>query len=76
MSYYRTCPSCGANLDPGEQCTDCNTVRVSMPNGSVLACAVQNGDGSWVLYENLDADAEELCKAVADIKNQITKNNV
>ena len=20
MSYYRTCPSCGANLDPGEQC--------------------------------------------------------
>lgn len=22
MSYYRTCPSCGAALDPGEQC-DC-----------------------------------------------------
>lgn len=22
MSYYRTCPHCGANLDPGERC-DC-----------------------------------------------------
>lgn len=22
MSYYRTCPRCGANLDPGETC-DC-----------------------------------------------------
>lgn len=22
MSYYRTCPYCGANLDPGERC-DC-----------------------------------------------------
>ena len=22
MSYYRTCPLCGANLDPGERC-DC-----------------------------------------------------
>lgn len=20
---YRTCPHCGANLDPGESCTDC-----------------------------------------------------
>lgn len=22
MSYYRICPNCGANLDPGEHC-DC-----------------------------------------------------
>lgn len=22
MSYYRMCPNCGANLDPGERC-DC-----------------------------------------------------
>ena len=22
MPYYRTCPYCGANLDPGERC-DC-----------------------------------------------------
>mgnify|MGYP001060985958 CR=1 FL=1 len=23
MSYFRTCPHCGAALDPGEVCTDC-----------------------------------------------------
>lgn len=23
MSYYRVCPGCGANLDPGEICDDC-----------------------------------------------------
>lgn len=23
MSYYRTCPICGAALDPGERCSDC-----------------------------------------------------
>ena len=25
MAYYRTCPYCGAALDPGEQC-DCKDV--------------------------------------------------
>ena len=24
MAYYRTCPYCGCNLDPGERC-DCRT---------------------------------------------------
>lgn len=28
MAYYRTCPHCGAHLDPGESC-DC---RASMEN--------------------------------------------
>lgn len=23
VSYYYTCPDCGANLDPGEKCSDC-----------------------------------------------------
>ena len=27
MSYYRTCPHCGANLDPGEVC-DCTLTQV------------------------------------------------
>ena len=26
MAYYRTCPVCGANLDPGETC-DCGKER-------------------------------------------------
>lgn len=27
MSYYRTCPHCGAHLDPGESC-DCTISQV------------------------------------------------
>lgn len=27
MSYFRTCPHCGAHLDPGERC-DCLTHQV------------------------------------------------
>ena len=27
MSYYRECPHCGANLDPGERCFDCTRVQ-------------------------------------------------
>ena len=27
MSYYKTCPHCGANLDPGEVC-DCTLTQV------------------------------------------------
>lgn len=27
-SYYHTCPWCGANLDPGEQC-DCDSADLS-----------------------------------------------
>lgn len=26
MAYYYTCPECGANLDPGEEC-DCETIQ-------------------------------------------------
>lgn len=25
MSYYRICPICGAALDPGERCSNCQT---------------------------------------------------
>lgn len=27
MSYYNTCPKCGANLDPGEPCDCTKEVR-------------------------------------------------
>lgn len=27
MAYYKTCPNCGAHLDPGETC-DCETEEV------------------------------------------------
>ena len=30
-TYYKTCPSCGANLDPGEHC-DCEPTIVAKAN--------------------------------------------
>ena len=32
MSFYITCPDCGANLDPGEQC-DCKKEPPSVGTG-------------------------------------------
>lgn len=33
MSYYRTCPNCGANLDPGEHC-DCQDKKEELPGAT------------------------------------------
>lgn len=40
MSYYRTCPHCGANLDPGERC-DCQ--REPGANSQALGNLQQKG---------------------------------
>ena len=33
MAYYRTCPNCGDNLDPGERC-ECQDKRKTTPSGN------------------------------------------
>lgn len=33
MAYYRTCPDCGGNLDPGERC-ECQDKRKNAPSGN------------------------------------------
>lgn len=33
MSYYRTCPDCGAHLDPGEIC-DCKDTEGARVTGT------------------------------------------
>lgn len=47
MSYFRICPNCGANLDPGEVC-DCR-------DGKALASADNAGEGrvEHVLTDNV-----------------------
>lgn len=40
MAYYKTCPGCGANLDPGEIC-DCDK-KMSAP------AATDNGHGKII----------------------------
>ena len=41
MTYYRTCPLCGAHLDPGERC-DCQEKEEDRP-GAVNAGTVEGG---------------------------------
>ena len=33
MSFYKTCPHCGANLDPGERC-DCQDKEETAPGAT------------------------------------------
>ena len=33
MAYYKTCPACGAHLDPGEKC-ECNGKGLPRGNGN------------------------------------------
>lgn len=35
MNYYRTCPVCGANLDPSEEC-DCITADPETTNNNFI----------------------------------------
>ena len=42
--YYRTCPDCGANLDPGERCTCWDPlwlIDVLMPDGDTITTRIR-----------------------------------
>ena len=41
--FYRTCPDCGANLDPGERC-DCRKEKEPSEMRQTLRTATQNRD--------------------------------
>ena len=43
MSYYKTCPLCGAHLDPGEAC-DCVTVYTGHPGGTYVSMNIETGE--------------------------------
>lgn len=52
MSYYRTCPSCGANLDPGEIC-DCQDKKEAAPGGN----DTEDGKAEKVLTDHISASS-------------------
>lgn len=52
MSYYYTCPLCGANLDPGERCTDCHEKEV--------APGVRSTEGNKVDIELTDSKSTPI----------------
>lgn len=46
--YYNTCETCGANLDPGEKCTDCENDKRNSQSESLS----QNDDSTTVKSDN------------------------
>lgn len=63
MAYYRTCPLCGSNLDPGEKC-DCESEKSkreqfymeSTRMNPITGQMAFRWDGKDVLYETKVAD--------------------
>ena len=54
MSYFRTCPICGAHLDPGEAC-DCLTVYTGYPGGTHVSMNIEAGEiGHCSIYIGKD----------------------
>ena len=46
MSYYRECPLCGANLDPGEKC-DCVERERDLRKRKAEAERLSEREGMW-----------------------------
>lgn len=42
MPYYKTCPLCGAALDPGEICTDCRNEKEPATAATVTGSKVES----------------------------------
>lgn len=45
---YKTCPHCGANLDPGESC-DCQSKKIEPP------CTTRNGSNETSYAQSIQA---------------------
>ena len=51
MSFYKTCPNCGANLDPGERC-DCLEIQIENVRALVKMVVVgENGQYEFSFKE-------------------------
>ena len=71
MSYYRTCPNCGAALDPGERC-DCQegTEGEARENRETAASAT-NTDGGRVERDLRDhLSTSSLTETKEDCKHE------
>lgn len=52
MSYFRTCPLCGCNLDPGEQC-DCAEKEKKLRERKAEIERIVEQEGMWEQQELL-----------------------
>ena len=70
MRYYYTCDVCGANLDPGERCTECEerqTIKkasAAMNQNAAEAETIQKKlyQNKHLYYNTTEKHCQELCK--------------
>ena len=73
MSYFRTCPICGAHLDPGEAC-DCLTVYTGYPGGTHVSMNIEAGEiGHCSIYIGKDEPSPGAAyrRALAALEDRI-----
>lgn len=70
MSYYRTCPICGAHLDAGERC-DCrnaqetNVERQFKVSAEFVACMLElSSELGFLLDHGVNEESMEIIEAV------------
>lgn len=56
MSYYRTCPHCGAHLDPGERC-DCRDAQREWAAKLIAPLSLAEKAVLWEAIKNIPASA-------------------
>lgn len=53
MTYYKVCPNCGANLDPGEKC-DCDCGALHSDNKKIKKGEKKDGQLQPIRYSRRD----------------------
>lgn len=53
MSYFKTCPHCGAHLDPGEVC-DCREENAAVGTRNTSGGGKEHGDRPVLSYHTTD----------------------
>lgn len=71
MSYYRTCPNCGAALDPGERCDCREGTEGEARENREAAASTTNTDGGRVERDLRDHfSASSLTETKEDCKHE------
>ena len=73
MAYYRTCPSCGGNLDPGERC-ECQDKRKKPVSEALTIAAELMADMGCCIHDPGYQCGKEVPNACpACIRNWLTQ---
>lgn len=74
MAYYRPCPVCGAALDPGEICTDCQDATRTQREIEKAASVLEHRDGQVEIGLPTNISNSMIAKTKLKIKEACRTN--